>query len=236
MSEKTEFVVCDDGRFVKRYISEDEIAISETELAKLATSGDKKFANVMMVDDCPAGLCFGTDGIWVTVHKKSLDIRAPYTALSDGSLYPNLGAKNEPVLHMLWIPHPTMNLKLIMHFAPLNAQLPYYCDMMFLVALDSRGVGYKLPIGNLYDDCRVCQGDGNNHGSINLMDAIQKNYGPFKTSIWNADLWKGVEHTQAMFKWKPINSAQGGFEQQPVPDVWAAHCVKVAIQPMQKIV
>lgn len=233
-----ELIFKDTGETLLRTITEELVDIPDSEIAKLAQTTEKRINNVGEVDGYQYDVIVASDGIYTSGWLKSLSIRAPYSADSNGVLHPNLSSKTEPVLTMEWAPPRDAALHLICkscNASDSGLGVNHSIMAMWLFLIDRDGVGFRLPIGNIHDDCAICMGNGNGVGSDFLNEAVQRTMERFRQTQWNADLWKDISSTQLMFGWKPVDSKNGEFQQQPIPDNWKNLCIKVATAMMSKI-
>jgi hypothetical protein len=103
----------------------------------------------------------------------------------------------------------------------------------WLFACDSDNRGYRLPLPNLHDDCRICTGnfpDRYDTGCECVIACLEQ----FRKSKWNADLMRTVEQSQKFFRFKPTNEA---FETLPIQAAdWTALCDKVSTAILERVI
>ena len=74
----------------------------------------------------------------------------------------------------------------------------------WLLACDADHRGYRLPLPNLYEDCKLCTGQFDaSYGSG--AECVTASLEQFRKSKWNADLMRTVERSQKFFRFAPTN-------------------------------
>jgi hypothetical protein len=103
----------------------------------------------------------------------------------------------------------------------------------WLFACDQDHRGFRLPLPNLHDDCRICTGnfeDRYDTGGEAVLASLEQ----FRKSKWNADLMRTVERSQKFFRFQPTNET---FHTLPIEAAdWTALCDKVSTDIMERIV
>ncbi|MGZ4961681.1 MAG: hypothetical protein ACXWC8_03910 [Limisphaerales bacterium] len=103
----------------------------------------------------------------------------------------------------------------------------------WLFAFNDVGNAYRLPLPNLYDDCKLCMGSftsAHNSAQECLVASLEQ----FRKSEWNSDLMPSIEDSQRLFRFKPTNET---FESLPVdaPD-WTDLCEKVSTSLIERVI
>lgn len=103
----------------------------------------------------------------------------------------------------------------------------------YLFACDTRNRAYRLPLPNLFDDCKVCTGEFA-HTHPSGATAVAASVEQFRASQWNSDLMPAVERAQQCFRFQPTHES---FATLPVavPD-WTTLCDKVSTAVSERIV
>jgi hypothetical protein len=104
-------------------------------------------------------------------------------------------------------------------------------NWLFACDVDKRG--YRLPLPNLHDDCRICTGafDGDQETAF---DCVKASLEQFNKSKWNADLMRTSEQSKQFFRFKPTRD---GFETLPIQsDNWTMLCEKVGSALIERVI
>jgi hypothetical protein len=173
-----------------------------------------------------------------TVKVLKLGMEAPFL-LRDGLHLPAFAEQNAPVIPMVWDVPDSMNLTLTVILKCTGKV--YGAGDQFLVAFDSEKRAWRLPLSNLYDECKLCHGQHNTRWKTKL-ESVKNACELFSKSRWNRDLYAGKDHlipkTQAMFRWRPTEG--GGFEQQAMlleeGKDWTSLAEKVGTEFIQRMV
>jgi len=102
----------------------------------------------------------------------------------------------------------------------------------WLFACDADKRGYRLPLPNLHDDCRICTGqfEGDQENAFECVKASLEQFGKSK---WNADLMRTSEQSQKFFRFQPTKET---FETLPIQGEWTALCNKVSTALYERVV
>jgi len=106
-------------------------------------------------------------------------------------------------------------------------------DGNWLFASDGDKRGYRLPLPNLHDECRICTGafEGDQETAFECVRASLEQFGKSK---WNSDLMRTSEQSQKFFRFKPTKET---FETLPIQaDNWTVLCDKVGSALMERVV
>lgn len=236
MTKKTEFVIKHDGSMIRRDIAEQEINITEKFIAKLSRNVIRKVRDAFPLsylngneddknDYVHASIGSAHSMWWLPV--KTLNLTAPFKC-ADGILWPEFDSKN-PILKIKWK-------------SPLNADIrlgvvlddSLCCTAQYLTALDCMDKVWRLPLSNLYNDCKLCHGAYPGRQAC-VVEALAAALFQFENSYWNSDLYVDAtaeirSATSKMFRFK----AEGkGFSQEPIfsgDENWTKWCQKIGSQ------
>lgn len=181
-----------------------------------------------------AGVALGNGfEVW-SVHINKLSLNAPYT-IADGIHTPVFNSPDLPVLPMVFTPQSGMNL--VLGITIHRDGRYHYAGDHYLVAYDTSGRMWRLPVSNLYANCKLCHGQ--DVKKVNTaMEAVTLCCDLFTKSQWNADLYEGNKsgRTAAMFQFKPEGK---GFTQLPFKLAagkdWTTLCEKVADEKINQM-
>lgn len=172
----------------------------------------RKLANVATLASPFGSVGMATHGegeVWWTVEVLALTMNAPF-ALVNSVLVPVFDAGTTNV-KMEWEVPPEMTLLLSVNTIQDGSEVRV-ADQ-YLHAFDLNGMSYRLPVSNIYEDCRLCSGKFDSRARSHF-ESLDKALKQFVNSPWNADLYRGSDEdhlkTQCMFRFHPTN---GGFEQ-----------------------
>lgn len=225
MNVITKYVFDPDGKLYRESTNRAEIQITD-EIAKamcadvaMTTRAAFEMENVVHV-----GMSIDArNDIWWTLRLPHLHIRCPWI-LHERTWIPALDSLDDPVTDMVWYPPEGMTLALMCctqyRHASNGARKTGY---VYLFAMTRDGISWRLPLGNIYDDCRICMGDENFIAPTHRQ-CVQMILNQFTNSTWNSDLWTSRNRTQAMFRFRPLDQ---GFEQLPPPNDWTSQCSRV---------
>jgi RES domain-containing protein len=147
--------------------------------------------------------------------------------LLDGEvLYPAFDSEG-PTMPMIWVPPTTMRVILSVVLGDANQE-----TCQFLTAFDPQGRCWRLPLSNLYEDCKLCPGT-NSDSQVNasMIHGAQRVWQQFQRSIWQKDLYTSQgdsirKATRNLFRF--IAKDKGFIQQPPVGD-WEASCKKIGV-------
>jgi len=171
------------------------------------------------------GLSIGPNGFGVAViGLREISLRAPF-AVEGTQTFPQFDGAH-PVMMVPWVVPDTMRLVLAVGFSTGYVM----CDQ-HLVAIDSSERAWRLPISNLYNDCKLCAGRYDSTGDTIQM-LVERAYEQFMASSWNADLYNDSDPTRRAASKKMFSYTIDGdkFIQnyKPEDDRWTELCQKVA--------
>lgn len=168
------------------------------------------------------------DEIWWTVQVVKLVINAPFIVIDD-VVSPSFDGTG-PSVRLEWEVPETIRLRLSV--CTITNRHGINAGDQYLHAFDSVGIAYRLPVSNVYEDCRVCSGKFNSESSSHA-ESLKLALDQFERSPWNIDLYgasdKERKNTQRMFRFKPDKDK---FEQLPMMIGsnyhWTSLCESVA--------
>jgi len=232
MSESCEYVLRAGGEIVRRDIVERNVTINENVVNQLCTATVTTTRNVFeafvngdrsMVSTVTRGREF-----YCAFPLRSVVIRSPYR-LTGGAMIPYFNSPHDPTLSLTWTPPASMRLRILAQMqSELSAPNRHRVMQVWMYAFDKEGGCYRLPLPNLYEDCKVCSGDQRVIWSETAQIAIQHFMEVFKSSPWNADLWTTVEESQTLFRFTPEGEGANQIFKPIVMDDWIRLTKKVA--------
>lgn len=103
----------------------------------------------------------------------------------------------------------------------------------WLFAFNDVGNAYRLPLPNLYDDCKLCMGTfttAHNSAQECLVASLEQ----FRKSEWNSDLMPSIEDAQRFFRFKPTNET---FDTLSIDaEIWTDLCEKVSTSLVERVI
>ena len=152
--------------------------------------------------------------------------------VNEGEFYPTFAPKDSPEVPMevVWNQATgmseqghSMEIRFVAEVG-LNGAHGFYVRDHYLFAFDERKAAYKLPLGNLYENCRLCMGDYDSTCSSatgSLVTALKQ----FRAAPWNSDLFSDEDIVHKFFRFKPLEK---GFQTLPIQVDWTTVCTKVS--------
>jgi len=228
--EKTEIILNSDGSFLERLISERTLQVGQGVLDTLTENVARQTRNVFSIQNW--GTVHASVGLHDTLWCVSLD-RIPLHArfkLINQVMVPMFASTTDLEMPLIWkVP---ANVKVI--FAVLTKEVDGFVSVEgnWLFACDQDKRGYRLPLPNLHDDCRICTGafDGDQETAI---ECVKKSLEQFAVSKWNSDLMRTIEQSQKFFRFLPTKES---FETLPIQGEWTALCNKVSTALFERVV
>jgi hypothetical protein len=228
--EKTEIILNADGSFLERQVSERPLNVGQCVLDTLTESVSRAVRNVFSLPDW--GQIHASVGRHDTLWSVPLN-RIPLHArfkLINQVMVPMFASSNDLELPLVWkVP---ANLKVV--FCVLTKPEEDYVsvDGNWLFACDQNQRGYRLPLPNLHDDCRICTGafDGEQETAFGC---VKKSLDQFAVSKWNSDLMRTIEQSQKFFRFLPTKES---FETLPIQGEWTGLCDKVSTALFERVV
>lgn len=220
MSAKTEYVITAEGQIARRQIAESVVDVTEAMLQSMSSTVTRRFKGVF---DLPG---HGTVNVVVgdgwnhwTVPMPKLILRAPFRMRND-CLVPAFNSSTDPVLTLDWLPPMRVSMLIA------ERQVDHKRGNSWLFAGGDLQDLWRLPLANIFEDCKLCLGEQTNPILANSMECLKLTISHFNNARYNADLWSNTEGTFNMFRFKPKNE---GFEQQPLlaGTDWRTLCTRI---------
>lgn len=228
---KKEIVFRQDSTAILRTIFEETLAISETMVAHLAESYHTPVHNLFRVNGKPVNARIGSGGEFYTVTLDRLALKCRWRLVNgEPDLWvPNIGSNIDPIVTLYWVPPGTMQLLMLIK----SIQGVFKYAWLVAINQDQADTRLRLPLGNIFEDCKLCLGDNSVTGSTveeMILNAIQV----LEASEWNTDLWTHKsEETQKLFRFRP-NPDKGFTQLEPDGD-WRSMCKTVANDNLNQI-
>lgn len=231
MSKKTLFVITEKSEMERWDITRSRLNINQTMLEGMTAGLVRKANQVvdMSLIQPEAGgyadLAIGANGYCMArMPVFVLPMSAPF-AIEGTTMFPAFDGPH-PVMVQRWVVPTSMRLYLCAHITS-----GLECTEQFLVAIDQERKCYRLPVSNLYADCRLCSGRFANT-SDSIVKLLQQCYTQFMGSSWNSDLYGDSTplrrtSTKAMFSYTVSTDK---ITQNIVPTKWTSLCEKVSTQ------
>lgn len=212
-------------------ISRSKLNINAAMLSGLTVNLTRKVKSVFPMNLVQAGLtgvadlAIGPNGYCVIrMPVSELPLSAPF-AVEGTTVHPQFDGAH-PVMKLMWQVPRNMSLYLCAHIS--NS---LECVEQFLVAIDAENRCWRLPVSNLYADCRLCPGRHASTGA-DTVQVCQRIWAQFQASNWNQDLYNDASAlrrscTKAMFTYDVSNEK---FTQRNPPTKWWDLCEKVATE------
>lgn len=230
-----EYVMSSEGKLYRRDYKVMELEVTQAAIDGIGSSIVRKTLNAFMTKDWGmTHIAQGGDGhVYLTTEIKRIPLRAPFKLSGkegEQFLIPVFDSKTEETLSLEWKELAGMTLLFLqMCKVEPSASVPrtWTSVKAWLFAADNNNRHFKLPLPNIYDDCRVCEGDWQRYAS-SAQESVTRALAQFEKSEWNADLWRDPAASQKMFRFMPKKE---GFDQMP-PQAsdWTQLCVKVSLE------
>lgn len=230
MKTQKEIILKPDGTITRRTVSEEDVNVGDAIIASLCSDVKLKARSVFKTSNgLAANMCLIEDEIYLTVALPSLPLKAPFK-IKDGILYPKFSAAGEPVMPMVWLPPEGMRIAMLVLVRSVGDSAGIINQWLFAFGADERA--YRLPLGNLYDDARLCNGEiPATHPTIQA--AVYCELEQLAKGQWNGDLDRTAEQAKSLFRFKPLNDK---FEQLPPLAGWETLCEKISTATLDFVV
>lgn len=235
-----EYVIREQGAIVRRNVREDVLNVPPDFLQRLNGDTNLIVRDIMTASgpqqfsELPVHGRIGTKYSYYTMRLPAIVFQCTFKTIAGDPLilFPDFTGGQELV--MVWEAPHSMALAFVVS---VNHDRHPTTPTQWLFAVDPQGVTWRLPIANLFEDCKLCLGDGwadpGSHSSC-VSQALQQ----LIKSPWNKDLWGAAgnvrDHTAAMFRWSV--DKEGKRSQLPVPENWQPLCTKVAVDAFKHVV
>lgn len=197
-----EYILKDGGAIFRREVTETQVQPGPNFTRDLAGSMSLKVKSVMRLpgENFPLDVVVKGSVAYWSLRLQHLTLRAPFKDIG-GIMVPVFNSTSDPTMDMKWDVPGTMDLRLLFEAVTAEngtAKIHYVWLFAFF-----RAKLFRLPLANLYDDCRVCTGTNNELANTPHYELIFQELERFRSSRWNNDLWNDVTNTQKMFRFKP---------------------------------
>lgn len=239
-----EILLSDDGKLFRRNVTQREVVINEDSVFAALKEGQKtRIRDALFIGKEPVGLCIITDKTaWVQVHAT-----IPLRFVRFNSNFKMEGKVMVPVFEKPTPDRPRFNVdwdintacsgKVKLWLLVLTKHKPedplHYVTNCYLAATSATNRTYRIPLSNVYDDCRICMGDDwNEKSKPTLPQVLDAALSQFLNSPWNSDLRKTTEKSDAFFRFNPTD---GGFETLPANGQWNKLCERVNVPALESL-
>lgn len=228
--DKTEIILNPDGSFLERQIHERSLNVGQGVLETLTENVCRSVHHVFSLLNW--GKVNASVGLHDTLWCVTLD-RIPLHArfkLVNQVMVPMFASGTDLEMPLVWkVP---ANVKVI--FAVQTKTEDDFVSVQgnWLFACDQDKRGYRLPLPNLHDDCRICTG-GFDGDQETALECVKKSLDQFAVSKWNSDLMRTIEQSQKFFRFQPTKET---FETLPIQGDWTTLCDKVSTALFERVV
>lgn len=229
--ETTEILIRGDGTLLERRVNERILDVGQSVMDGLTEQTRRAMRNVVKLPEL--GVAHANigpkDTLWsVAIDRISLNTKF---RLIDGILVPAFGAETDVQMPLIW--HAPTEVRLIFAVQTASSHDSVKVEGNWLFACDMENRGYRLPLPNMYDDCRICTGNFEQHYRSH-HETVVTSLEQFRKSEWNSDLMQNLEHAQRFFRFRPTNES---FETLPIQaDDWTTLCTKVSTSILERII
>ena len=229
--EKTEIILQANGTLTERLISERELDVEPTVLDALTEGVTRNVRDVFHIPNW--GPVHASVGLKDTLWSVPID-RIPLLArfkLINQALVPMFASSTDLEMPLVWKAPPEVRLVFAVCTKQEDEQVSV--DGNWLFAVDQEQRGYRLPLPNLHDDCRLCTG-GFEGDQATAFECVQASLAQFNQSQWNSDLMRTIESSQKFFRFQPTKES---FTTLPIQTAdWTTLCSKVSTAIMERII
>jgi hypothetical protein len=229
--DKTEIILQSDGTLTERTIKERDLNAEQSVLDSLTENVARKVRNVFHVPGW--GPVHGSvnqhDTIW-SVPIDHIPLNARFKLINQ-VLVPMFASSTDIEMPLVW--KAPAEVKVVFVVVTRQEEELVCLDGNWLFACDSENRGYRLPLPNLHDDCRICTGEFKGEHKT-AMECVQASLEQFNRSKWNSDLMRTIEQSQKFFRFQPTKET---FETLPIlSDHWTTLCSKVSTAIMEGVI
>jgi len=228
--DKTEIILQTDGSFVERLVSERTLNAGQHVLDTLTENLTRPIRNVFNLPDW--GFVHANVGLNDTLWSVSID-RIPFHArfkLINQVMVPMFASTTDIEMPLVWKVPAGIKVVFAVLTKPEDGIVSVEGNWLF--ACDRENRGYRLPLPNLHDDCRICTGQFEGDQET-AFACVQASLEQFNRSKWNADLMRTIEQSQKFFRFQPTKDS---FETLPIQGEWTALCNKVSTALWERVV
>ena len=229
--EKTEIILQSNGTLTERLISERDLNAEQSVLDALTENVTRQVRNVFHIPGWGAvhASVGQSDTLW-SVPIDRIPLHARFKLINQ-TLVPMFASTTDIEMPLVWkVP---VEIKVVFVICTKQEDELVCVDGNWLFACDADKRGYRLPLPNLHDDCRICTG-GFEGDQETAFECVQASLDQFKQSKWNADLMRTIEQSQKFFRFQPTKET---FETLPIQsDNWTTLCNKVGSALMERVI
>ncbi len=229
--ETTGIILRENGTLAERVIQERELDAGPAVLDALTEGVSRNLRHALALAEWGAvhASVGAKDTIW-TVAISRIPLHARFRLINQ-VLVPAFAAADGLDLPLVWQAPPEVRLAFAVGTEVEDEDVRVTGNWLF--ACDAQRRGYRLPLPNLHDDCRICTGDfADRHHSA--VEAVTASLEQFRKSKWNADLMRTLERSQQFFRFQPTNET---FTTLPIAAAdWTTLCDKVSTDILERVV
>lgn len=229
--ETTEIIIKGDGTLTERRVFERILEVGQSVMDALVEDTTRSIRNVLSLPNW--GLVHANVGINDSLWSVTIDqipLNTKFRLVND-VLVPVFTAASEIEIPLVWRAPKEVRLKFVVRTECCYDSVKVEGNWLF--AFDSENRGYRLPLPNLYDDCRICTGNfQDRHDSHD--EALVASLEQFRKSQWNSDLMRNLEQSQMFFRFRPTNES---FEVLPIEaENWTTLCSKISTSILERVI
>jgi len=228
--EKTEIILQADGSFVERLVSERTLNVGQSVLDILTENLTRQVHKAFHIPGWGfAHANVGLHDILWSVPINHLPLHARFKLINQ-VMVPMFASGTDIEMPLVWqVP---AGVKVV--FAVLTKEEDEFVNVEgnWLFACDNDRRGYRLPLPNLHDDCRICTGQFEGDQE-NAFACVKASLEQFNQSKWNSDLMRTIEQSQKFFRFQPTKDS---FETLPIQGEWTGLCNKISTALWERVV
>ena len=229
--EKTEIILQANGTLTERLISERDLDVQSTVLDALTEDVTREVRDVFNIPGW--GNVHASVGSKDTLWSVPID-RIPLLArfkLINQVLVPMFASSTDLEMPLVW--NAPVEVRLVFAVVTKCEDEQICVEGNWLFAVDGDKRGYRLPLPNLHDDCRICTGDFEGDQET-ALECVRASLEQFNQSQWNSDLMRTSESSQKFFRFQPTKES---FTTLPIQTAdWTTLCNKVSTAIMERII
>jgi hypothetical protein len=236
MKNDTYFRINQDGIMLQVTETVSQIDVSQQFLTQISQGVPRRAASVFPLSAKNLGVKDGNVGISVmnggivvfSIALESIFIECGYHTAGK-LIWPSF-KNTDPQIRQRWKVPGSMGLVLMV---TVNAAAQ--ASVSHLVACDNQNRTWQLPLGNTYEDCKLCEGDYDRCGA-SMLGAAMKSVEQFQGSKWNMDLLRASD-TDAGGRCSQLFgfTVEDDCTKQIFDDGdWQKHCRKVSVDYITK--
>jgi hypothetical protein len=228
--DKTEIILNPDGSFLERLLNERPLNVGQGVLDTLTENVVRTVRNVFHIPNW--GNVHASVGLHDVLWCIALD-RIPLHArfkLINQVMVPMFASSTDLEMPLMWkVPQ---SVKVV--FCVLTKADDGFVSVEgnWLFACDQDKRGFRLPLPNLHDDCRICTGQFEGDQET-ALECVKASLDQFAVSKWNSDLMRTIEQSQKFFRFLPTKDT---FEPLAVQGEWTGLCSKVSTALFERVV